>query len=364
MTWQIYGVLHNLDIKKPFDGGWIGIVGSADDRVQMIAAGNAAARKLVSSFTDQFGRAKTVSALIYDDAAPAHLRTREIVRGFHRIYAISSLTHGTTQILRERDGGFAIRYASLFDLYPVFPSPDGIGLVTDSPATKGYDEHVGFHGQTSPHFFNHPLLQPDPDWLLRDRLLDVWTRYGASHGKDVRLGRVFRSLDMAYEAASIALEGSPYEYGTRVALWVSAIEILAHPGTRNRRVDLSVVVDLVETVRPRWQDAVLSGRWYAHRHRGTSRRVSFASRLYKELYQARNDFLHGNPVKATALFPFNDPKRPGLPMVAPLIFEVALLGRLEQLRDKRLKAEHRDQQTRDLWEQRTLEEALLRVHRP
>jgi hypothetical protein len=364
MAWQLYGVLHNLDVEAAFEAGWIAVVGHADARLRLLAEKSAATARLISTFTDQFGRAKKVSALIYDDEAPEHLRVDEIVRGFHRIFAISSLTNGTAQVLRGRDGGFSVRHSSLFDLYPIFPSRDGKGLVTSSAAVKGYDEPQRFKGQTSPYLFNHPLLKPDPDRLLRDRLIDVWTRYGASKRTDVRLGRVLRSLDMAYQAASLALDSSAYEYGARVALWVSAVEILAHPGTRTGNVNLGVVVDLIETVAPRWRDDILRGRRYALRRRGAkkARRVSFASRLYQELYRARNDFLHGNPVKATTLSPFGDAQRPGLHFVAPLIFEVALLGRLEQIRDRRMRIKRREQEMQDLWEQTVLEEALLKIH--
>jgi hypothetical protein len=55
-----------------------------------------------------------------------------------------------------------------------------------------------------------------------------------------------------------------------------------------------------------------------------------AAYLYWEIYRARNDFLHGNPVSRERLFPFKNDKRPPLPHLAPLIYKTALLGFLER----------------------------------
>jgi hypothetical protein len=361
MSWRIFGVLHNIDVKEAFDAEWIAITPSSDPRVRAIMGGQPAAKSLIGGFTDAFGRKKDVSVLLYDDTAPASLRTHEIIRAFHRLYALSSLTYGTGQALRDEHGGFAVRHSSLFDLYPIYPSDDGRGLVTFSAAVRGYDEPKGFCGQASPYLVNHPLIQPTPDGLLRDRLLDAWRRFCRPKGADPRLVRVFRSLDVAYEAASIALSTSVYEYGTRVALWVSAIEVVAHPGGRRGKIDLTGVVDLIESWMPMWSDPQLRACRYALVHKGKTRRVGFASRLYKELYDARNAFLHGNPVGQGRLFPFKNVSRPGLPAIAPLIYEVALLAKLEKLRDKRRTKAALAQADKDIFQQSVLEAALLKV---
>jgi hypothetical protein len=360
VAWNLYGVLHNLDLKTPFEAGWIAIVGSADPRLQAIADRNPGVRQLVDSFTDQFGRPKRISALIYDESASTELRTTEMVRAFHRIFAISSLTNGTSQLLRGRS--FQTVNSSLFDLYPIFAGADGKALITFSEAVRDYNDDVGkFRGQTSPYVMNHPLMQPDPDLLLRGRLLDAWSRHGIRRGGDARFARIFRSLDVAYQAASLALESSAYEYGARVALWVSAIEILAHPGTKAGKVNLPAVVDLMESAAPRWSERTLRARTYVLRYWQTTRRVTLASRLYASLYKARNEFLHGNKVGPTALFVDRKKNRPGLPTVAPLIYEVSLLAALERVRDRRCQREHASQQLMDLVDQRFLEEALLKI---
>ncbi len=51
--------------------------------------------------------------------------------------------------------------------------------------------------------------------------------------------------------------------------------------------------------------------------------------LYEQLYEARNTFLHGNPLRATPLSPENSSAN--LFWLAPLLFRLALTGFLELL---------------------------------
>jgi hypothetical protein len=89
--------------------------------------------------------------------------------------------------------------------------------------------------------------------------------------------------------------------------------------------------------------------------------VTFVGKLYKELYDARNDFLHGNPVKVSRLFPFNDRRRPLLNLVAPLIYKVLLMCYLDDLRDRRRRVAAQQLAQTDICGKMVLEEALLKV---
>jgi hypothetical protein len=88
-----------------------------------------------------------------------------------------------------------------------------------------------------------------------------------------------------------------YDVGRSLALWVSAYEILAHPGG-NGRSDFSTVTAELEKVR--WRNSKLSEKVYTIDGK-SSQRAQLAAWVCKKVYDLRNDFLHGNDVDATAL---------------------------------------------------------------
>jgi hypothetical protein len=109
-----------------------------------------------------------------------------------------------------------------------------------------------------------------------------------------------RSLNMAYQASLLpaGTDATFYDVGRVVSLWVSAFEILVHPGgsgqaNRNR------VFEMIE--RTPW--AEVESSQLVHDTGGKSMvKRTLASWLYKVLYECRNDFLHGNPVERSNLF--------------------------------------------------------------
>jgi hypothetical protein len=88
-----------------------------------------------------------------------------------------------------------------------------------------------FKGQSSPTLFRTALDAADLDQPLLAALLSRWQqRYQASEPDwaDIAL---FRSLNMAYHSSLLpAADTTFYDLGRLVSLWVSAFEILVHPG--------------------------------------------------------------------------------------------------------------------------------------
>ena len=133
---------------------------------------------------------------------------------------------------------------------------------------------------------------------------------------------LFRSLNMANEAGRIpALTAAVhYDAGRSLALWVSPCEILAHPGG-NGRSDFDAVADLLERVK--WYDETLAERSYAIGKPSKSRQL--AGWIYRQVYDRRNDFLHGNDVEDSVLN-LNGRLMTDL---AACLFRLALTGRLD-----------------------------------
>ena len=140
---------------------------------------------------------------------------------------------------------------------------------------------------------------------------------------------LFRSLEVACQAARVPAVGTRtptiHDVGIGLALWVSAFEILSHP--KEGDATRTTVLDLLETAA--WKTSKLKARRFKiWGPKKTIRRISLVQKLYCELYRARNDFLHGNRVTASKLFPLNKSGGPTLLHCAPLIYRAALLETL------------------------------------
>ena len=83
-----------------------------------------------------------------------------------------------------------------------------------------------------------------------------------------------------------------YDVGRLVSLWVSAFEILAHPGGDDR-VNRRKVFELIDKTPWKLEEMAEPG----HDTGGKDTKRTLASWVYQGLYDCRNDFLHGNPVE-------------------------------------------------------------------
>ena len=112
---------------------------------------------------------------------------------------------------------------------------------------------------------------------------------------------------------------------------MSAFEILWHP--KNGSANLQTVVDLLGKFP--LEKPKLRAKRFALRYAGKSQRIDWLQKLYHELYQARNDFLHGNDVSAARLYPSRKKTGPTLLRCAPLIYKAALMAFLPPRRSRK-----------------------------
>jgi hypothetical protein len=115
-----------------------------------------------------------------------------------------------------------------------------------------------------------------------------------------------------------------FSLGRSVGLWVSAFEILAHP--KIGRSNSQLVYSLIE--KAPWRDKILRRKQYkafvtANKQQQKKAPLrSLPCWLYGEIYHARNDFLHGNPIRIDRLELKMSGK--GLFPYAPLLYRMAL----------------------------------------
>ena len=361
--WVIIFVLPDLNLKESIGNENIAIVPHDDPRIIEITKNSSYAKALVGNFKDQFGRKASPSLLIISDKAPDHLRDIDAIVGFRNIVALFNIIKGHEHSLTSTFVAFPL-YSDYFDFYPITITKDDDGFLTQSPSLLGYDdERKKFTGQTSPGLAGPGHVRAETGGDLFDQLHKVWERrYLRKRYSEWSTRVLFRSLEMAYQATTMPFKNHStiYDYGASASLWVSAFEILSHP--QKGSANLLTVLGLMGKYD--WLHKDLRRRSYVANYRGKKMQVNLSQKLYKELYDTRNAFLHGNPVKANRLKPFGKKNAQIITRFAPLLYKVALLNYLTQFKDKRIKPNWQKEYIQRSFNERNLSEGLLKAKHP
>jgi hypothetical protein len=372
-SWTPIAILPNLSNGKVVDGEVVAFAGSQDSRVQAICQTLPKFADLLSRFTDAFGVALDPVVLIARDDALPDL-TAAALLSFRDLVAISIIPYSRSLSTVYRTTN-RIVYANSFWIYPWTLAKDNQSLTTATPAFTGMHVVEAFHGQSSPDL---PVMQiRDIDTPLLEALLARWKRHYLGRRRDWKDRALFRSLNMAVQAALLpaGVGTTIFDLGRSVSLWVSAFEILSHP--RVSKAGLFTVYPLFEGVT--YCDRNVGRRRYAayvpeqQKRKNKRRNVkeprrSLACWIYGELYQARNNFLHGNRVSKRTLSPKGT--KDGLFWLAPSVYRLALTGFLTLSVDHHLpyrfsNSYDNNPALRKKWEARDkqtiIERALLRI---
>jgi len=346
-------------MRESIGNDWISIVPFGDPRIKECISNSPYAKALAENFKDQFGRPVFPSFIIVSNAIPDRVRDIEAIVGFRNAFALSVIAKGNEHSLSNQFVAYPL-YSDYFHLYPITISRDSSTFLTLSPSIHGYDdEYEKFEGQTNPNLGGQRGIFTDTDTRLFDLIFKAWERrFLKAKTSDWSTTALFRSLEMAYRASAMpfANYATVNDYGTSASLWVSAFEILSHP--RRGKADLLSVLNLIDQFP--WNDRTVKKRLYKVSHQKKERRVNLPQRLYKELYDTRNEFLHGNPISSNRLHPFRKKCRPVITRFAPLLYKVALLCYLEKYRDRRKDRDLRKRYVSDLLYEERLSEAILK----
>jgi len=319
--WTIAFVLPNLTLKKSLDEDCVSIAPRSDSRVQECVERNDAARHLLDGFTDQFGTKRSVSAMIYRRGVIPQAKLLPALISFRNLFALSCIINGWQCFIGNLNVFWTL-FSDYFDCYPWAPGASGEDLVQLGPGQESVRKVSGFRGQTSPDL-SQILIEASPDNVILEPLRAVWRRrFTGTTDYGRRTTALFRSLAVAYQAAALPIKNSSwlFDYGTNVALWISAFEILVHP--MQNRASLPDVLNFLR--KATWIKPELRHRRFKIMYRNRSERVNFVKALYWQLYNARNDFLHGNRVNARDLFVNRNPNLIDLTKVAPVLYGIAL----------------------------------------
>jgi len=362
--WTPAAILPNLRADKAVEGDVIALAPCDDPRVAAFGAAHPKFQDFLSRFTDAFHvPLRPIVLIVRDDVVPKLARI-EPLASFRDLVAMCVVPQGRSLASLYPNGGHRLSYSNAFWLYPWTLGRDNEYLVASTPALQGLHVVDQFHGQSSPEVPVKDLSRIDEPMF--DALLGRWKRHYLGKRPNWGDRALFRSLNMATNAALLpaGIDTTLYDLGRTVALWVSAFETLAHP--RTGKSSLRTVYPLLEAVS--YQNVRVRRRRYVAYITGKKPwpRTCLPCWLYGKLYQARCDFLHGNPVSPKTLNPSN--LEQSLFWFAPGLYRMALTGFL-RLTFKRQPPRtsnlqkirtHASENARFWQFQRTIESALLK----
>ncbi|MGQ3300109.1 hypothetical protein [Reyranella sp.] len=286
MSWIPLVVMPNVEILCKVDAEHAAIVGPRDERWKVLQAKHLMLKRFLAKFCDEFKIKHPPSMVLLKEGSPETYRQGRAVASLRDLLAMSTIPYKRAQLLaQEIRGGGGPFFADSFDFYPWMLDRNYERIVLMSPALHNVHGITKFVGQSSPGVPRSQLSHLDQPLL--DSLIERWERRYATDKPLWSDTALFRSLNMAYHAARMPFStaGSYYDQGRLVALWVSAFEILAHTGTKVR-VTENHVLEILRGQKSR-----------APRQEPLERPdKKLRTAIYRQLYDARNDYLHGNPV--------------------------------------------------------------------
>jgi hypothetical protein len=331
--WVPVAILPNLSGGTAIEAEIVALAPIDDPRVRAMRQAITIFAELVSRFTDAFGVPLEPFVFIARNDAIAKLSSDALL-SFRDLAAISVIPYSRSLNTVYRTTN-RIVYSNSFGLYPWTLSKSNDALTASTPAFAGFHDVKQFHGQSSPELPVMRIEDRDVDKTMLDALVFRWKRYYFGSRQRWEDRALFRSLNMAVQAGSIPANFSTlFDLGRSISLWVSAFEILSHP--RIERASVFTVYRLFEAVH--YCDRSVGRRQYAayisrperaklKKARLKSGRHPLPCWIYGKLYQARNNFLHGNPIPKRALSPKGT--KNGLFWLAPSLYRLALTGFLD-----------------------------------
>ncbi len=323
--WTPIFVLPNISVETAVGCKIAALAPAHDHRVKALKDAHPMFRRFLNRFSDNFGEKFEPSVLLVHTSASSLFREVGALASFRDLIALATVTRSRALELRHRRG-LRILFGEAFAIYPWMLDRHYEDMIGNTPAILCTHEVARFKGQSSPAVFRMQLDDSDIDQPLLAALTERWRRrYQTSNPawEDVAL---MRSLNMAYQATLLpaGTVTTFYDVGRIVSLWVSAFEILVHPGGSGK-ANKGTVFDLIENTP--WAIQESGKKDYDTRLKTKVIKRTLASWLYQMLNNCRNDFLHGNPVERSNLV-LETPQRSIFDYAAPL-YRIALTSFLQ-----------------------------------
>jgi hypothetical protein len=319
--WIPMFTLPNITLTEPIETEGVVLVSTADPRLLEIASTHPAFQTYIDSFKTEFGRSLAPSFVLAHKDAPPAFRGVDALAAFRDSISMSVIPLSWAKSLRFGPGGMGVHYSNWFSIYPWMLDRNYENLLSMTMATTGMDEVKRLRGQSSPGISPQHLDRGFIDRPLLDELMKRWQRCYRAETPEHDDVALFRSLNMANSAALMpaGVEVTMYDIGRQVSLWVSAFEILSPAKS-------SAFFKVYETLRSVEYGLSTNNTpiYEAHGFKTTQTKDILPCWIYGELYKARNDFLHGNPVTKERLTV--RPSQRSLYIYAAPLYRLALTG--------------------------------------
>ncbi len=320
--WLPVLVMPNLEVKEMIGTDDVAMVPATDPRVTAAGAEQPNLREFLRRFTDAFGEKHTPAVLAIRTDTPYGYKDVSAIAGFRDALAVATIPAGRALQLTHGGGmGYPV-WSETFEYYPWMLSKFGEHLIAQTPAMMGTHSVDRFHGQITPGLPQTEVEKHNVDGPIFDAIMRRWSRRFGEDEVGWEDRALFRSLNMAFQAMMMpgGVEYGFYDVGRLLTLWISAFEILLHPGPGGGVGEIQVL-DLLDSAE--WLDERCCARYQQVKVGRKSPEVmrTLASALYDRIYKLRSDFLHGNEVSADQLV--TEAKSPLL-WVASSLYRVAL----------------------------------------
>ncbi len=324
--WKLFRILPNVEVVHAFEtlSDHVAVVSYDDDRALAIRSQSKSALKLWEGFRDIYGNAQRPSGLIFVDGFEQVKNAQEAIVAFRNIVAMSSILPSWAE-LRTQPGSTPTGplWSDAWALYPVEVSANDTLLTVNPALLVGSSPDAPFVGMPN------PLISVygdrfQVDWPLFALLLQAWdNQYIRSRRPAWYYEALFRALEIAMHALAVPVQNlsSVHDFGLSLAIWVSAFEVLIHPG-RGGKVDETRVLQFLASASSRWDNPKLRHKRYVVTVGGKIERV------YHQLYSARNTHLHGNAILKRHWSYVGRRGSIAVGNLAPLVFRTALKLRL------------------------------------
>lgn len=333
VQWDFLYLMPHTVVREPIEWEHLAVVGNSDKRLLELVQSQPAVKKLVTGISGPFGERVHPSAMLIRSDSPERVNY-EAASSFRNAIAISSIIDAWSTTLSGGSGHYPW-WSDFFDFYSLVASRDGQDLIGRSAVMQSSNSPAKFKGQKAAYLGELNYVDFGFDVCVLEACKSVWIKKFTKGKPSKTYTKLFRSLEIACQAMRLPSIGSRdisiHQVGVGIALWVSAMEILAKPP----KVDVtrSHVLDLLSRID--WRKRTLRARKYQLKSsknkpfRDTSGKIlkfNFIQKLCAELYRARNDFLHGNPVTISSVFRSRLIQGSTLLHCAPLIYRAALLA--------------------------------------
>lgn len=287
-------------------------------------------RKLARRFRDVRGHRPSVGFMAANTQTVRFDKGAEIA--FRNIVAVSTIARANLLSGISVFGLLPVHWSDYFRPFVyAFTDPENEDQVGgQTPSQLGIDDASTFKPVTNPDLAPlSELSAKNVDQVLYQALESEWIACftkGAPDEMTDAQDRLFRSLEMAFIAAGMPYDsqGTVHDYGTRLALWVSAMEILVNANGDEKK-KLKGLLGTIKTGQPA-HDKVFD----MADAKGKSVPGNLFQHLLIRVYDTRNDFLHGNQVSANSLcYWANGVGSQRLSFAASLIYRLVLLTVLE-----------------------------------